>query len=84
MIFIFEHFLNFSVSVRSSDKRKNMAAQKLQAQRRLLRPTKRADGDASIHQKKQQSVVRKKEELVHAVMNISRRDYIFLFKQHFS
>ena len=41
-----------------------MAAQKLQAQRRLLRPTKRVDSEISELQKKQLSLERRKDELV--------------------
>ena len=49
---------------RSSDKKKNMAAQKAQAQKRLLRPNRRSDMEMSELEKKRQSVERKKEELV--------------------
>ena len=41
-----------------------MAAQKAQAQKRLLRPTKRVEGDSSEMDKKRQSVEKKREELV--------------------
>ena len=49
---------------RASDKRKNLAAQKAQTQRRLMRPHKRIDNETSEFEKKRQSVERKKEELV--------------------
>ena len=41
-----------------------MAAQKAEAQRRLLRPSKKFDGDASDWQKRRLSVEKKKGELV--------------------
>lgn len=49
-----------------SDKKKNMAAQKLEAQKRLFRPTKRVseNSDVSEYEKKRQSIERRKEELV--------------------
>ena len=41
-----------------------MAAQKAEAQRRLLRPSKKFDGDASDWQKRRLGVEKKKGELV--------------------
>ena len=49
-----------------SDKRKNIAAQKLEAQRRLFRPSKRVTDTADVteFEKKRLSIERRKEELV--------------------
>ncbi|CAH1775587.1 unnamed protein product [Owenia fusiformis] len=51
------------LNIKSSDRKKNMAAQKAEAQRRLLRPTKRAEMDMSELDKKRQNVERRKNEL---------------------
>ena len=49
-----------------SDKKKNLAAQKLEAQKRLFRPTKRVSETADITEfdKKKLSIERRKDELV--------------------
>jgi len=49
-----------------SDKKKNMNAQKLEAQKRLFRPTKRVSdtADMSEYDKKKVSIERRKDELV--------------------
>lgn len=49
---------------RSKDKKKNLAEEKAQAQRRLLRFSKRRDADKSEESKRKESLERKKEELV--------------------
>ena len=41
-----------------------MAAQKAEAQRRLLKPTKRSDVDMTDFEKKKQSVEKRKDDLV--------------------
>ena len=67
------HHISFEYTYsccRASDKRKNMAAQKAEAQKRLLRPTKKFDGDPTDWQKHKVSVEKKKEELV-------RKKYFF-------
>lgn len=46
-----------------------MAAQKAEAQRRLLRPSKRPDGELSENYKKKQSVEKKKDDLVYSYIN---------------
>ena len=48
-----------------------MAAQKAEAQRRLLRPSKKYDGDASDWHKRRLSVEKKKGELVGEIWNLS-------------
>lgn len=57
-----------------SDKKKNMNAQKMEAQKRLFRPTKRvADNtDMSEYDKKRASIERRKEELVCAITFVSK------------
>ncbi len=50
--------------LRASDKRKNMAAQKAEAQRRLLRPSKKFDADDA--NKRRNDARKKKDELVRA------------------
>lgn len=49
-----------------SDKKKNLTAQKLEAQKRLFRPTKRVSDNADMtdYDKKRVSVERRKDELV--------------------
>lgn len=49
-----------------SDKRKNIAAQKLEAQKRLFRPSKRVTDTADVteFEKKRLSIERRKDELV--------------------
>ena len=51
---------------RMSDRKKNLAAQKLEAQKRLFRPTKRVSdtADVSEYEKKRLSIERRKDELV--------------------
>ena len=41
-----------------------MAAQKAEAQKRLMRPTKRVESEMTDYEKKKQSVEKKKDELV--------------------
>ncbi|XP_064626270.1 tubulin polyglutamylase TTLL7-like isoform X2 [Lineus longissimus] len=60
------------LNIRASDKKRNIAAQKAEAQRRLFRPNKRIDNDQSELNKKRQSVERKKEELKDLLMKVRR------------
>ena len=49
-----------------------MAAQKAEAQKRLLKPTRRAEGDVSDLEKKRISAEKKKDDLVrHRLMSLS-------------
>jgi len=57
---------------RARDKKKNMADEKAQAQRRLLRSTKRHGTDKSEHQKQKDMLERRKEELVRTVSRNQR------------
>lgn len=49
-----------------SDKKKNLTAQKMEAQKRLFRPTKRVSENAEMteYDKKRVSIERRKDELV--------------------
>ena len=57
-------------SVRMGDRKKNLAAQKMEAQKRLFRPTKRVSdtADVSEYDRRKLNVERRKEELVCAVL----------------
>jgi len=52
------------VLCRARDKKKNIADEKAQAQRRLLRATKRHGADRSEQQRQKDMLERRKEELV--------------------
>ena len=64
---------------RMSDKRKNIAAQKAEAQRRLFRPSKRVTDTADVteFEKKRLSIERRKDELVSASTIIDLTPSIF-------
>jgi len=49
---------------RARDKKKNIADEKAQAQRRLLRSTKRNGAEKTEHQRQKEMLERRKEELV--------------------
>ena len=61
--------LYYFISYRMSDKRKNIAAQKLEAQKRLFRPSKRVTDTADVteFEKKRLSIERRKDELVNSL-----------------
>ncbi|XP_074640830.1 tubulin polyglutamylase TTLL7-like isoform X3 [Tubulanus polymorphus] len=60
------------LNIRASDKKRNIAAQKAEAQRRLFRPHKRSDGDLSEYQKKRIVAEKKKDELKELLGRIRR------------
>jgi len=53
------------VCCRARDKKKNIADEKAQAQRRLLRATNRRGRDKSEHQRQKEMIERRREELVY-------------------
>jgi len=53
---------------RARDKKKNIADEKAQAQRRLLRATNRPGAEKSEHQRQKEMLERRKEELVRRQM----------------
>ncbi|XP_076440096.1 tubulin polyglutamylase TTLL7-like isoform X3 [Babylonia areolata] len=68
------------LNIKASDKRRNIAAQKAEAQKRLFRSHKKVDlGDMSEMEKKKQSVEKRKEELKDLLTKIrkasTREDY---------
>ncbi|KAL8590371.1 hypothetical protein ACOMHN_011585 [Nucella lapillus] len=68
------------LNIKASDKRRNIAAQKAEAQKRLFRSHKKVDlGDVSETDKKKQSVEKRKEELKDLLTKIrkasTREDY---------
>ena len=55
---------------RARDKKKNIATEKAQAQRRLLRATNRHGVEKSEHQRQKEMLERRKEELVCATIQL--------------
>jgi len=60
------------LNIRASDKRKNMAAQKAAAQKRLLQPHKRPEGELTDSDRKRLITEKKKEELRELLAKIRR------------
>ena len=57
--------------MKQSDKRRGMAAQKAEAQRRLFRPAKRTESDMTPYDKKRRSIEKRKQELKEKLAQVS-------------
>lgn len=60
------------LNIRASDRRKNIVAQKADAQKRLFRPVKRPENDSSDSAKRRIQVERRKEELKELLVRVRR------------
>ncbi|XP_071117316.1 tubulin polyglutamylase TTLL7-like isoform X2 [Haliotis cracherodii] len=60
------------LNIKSSDKRRNIAAQKAEARKRLFRSTKKVEVDVTDLEKKRQTIERRKEELRELLSRIRR------------